>query len=180
VTRAVRTLAEHGLVVRRGVFCCVSRHLFRLWLEAVYRLQQSPVHVELPVAEQAFAEHVRRWLQQATARAPQQVLETAAEVIRRFQNDLVDLHGRRVRLPRMDVHTLLMPGVPRAVVGQRLRSEEAAPRPSGQGAPPCWWESTTCLMRRTIPASGRTASSRCPGGRTMRGCGLSSNGHGGV
>ena len=119
VTRAVRTLAEHELVVRRGVFCCVSRRLFRLWLEAVYRLQQSPVHVELPVAEQAFAEHVRRWLQQATARAPQQVLETAAEMIRRFQNDLVDLHGRRVRLPKLDVHTLLMPGAPRAVVGQR-------------------------------------------------------------
>lgn len=119
VTRAIRMLAEHGLVVRRGVFCCVGRRLFRLWLEAVYRLQQGPVHVELPVAEQAFAETVRRWLQQATARAPQQVLETTAEMVRRFQNDLVELHGRRVRLPKLDVHTLLMPGAPRAVVGQR-------------------------------------------------------------
>lgn len=132
VTRAVRTLAEHGLVVRRGVFCGISRRLFQLWLEAVYRLEHGPVHVELPVAEQTFAEAVRRWLQQATARAPQQVLETTAEMVRRFQNDLVELRGRRVRLPKLDVHTLLMPGAPRAVVGQRPPPVDAAPRPSGR------------------------------------------------
>jgi len=132
VTRAVRTLAEHGLVTRRGVFCAVSRRLLRLWLQAAYPIQQGPVHLEAAVAEQVFAESVRAWLSQVTSRAPQQVLETVAEVMRRFQNELVELHGRRVRLPKFDVHTLLVPGAPRAVVGQRLRPEEAAPRPSGQ------------------------------------------------
>lgn len=118
VARLVRVLTDAGLVTRQGVFCGVRSRLVSLWMQSSYRIQQGPVHLEPPVAEQAFAEAMRQWLRQATSRAPQAVLETVADLMRRFQNEMVEIHGRRVRLPKLDVHTLLMPGAPRAVVGQ--------------------------------------------------------------
>ncbi|MBI4227530.1 MAG: ATP-binding protein [Candidatus Omnitrophica bacterium] len=118
VTRTVRLLVEHELVTRRGMFCCVRSRLLRLWLQSAYRIQQGPVHWEPAVAEQAFADTMRQWLQRATSRAPQAVLETAATMMRRFQNELIEIRGRRLRLPKLDVHTVLIPGAPRAVVGQ--------------------------------------------------------------
>lgn len=119
VTRLLRVLVEAGLVVRRGVFSVIANHLLQFWLVTVQRSQQGPVQLDPRSASQAFAAAVQRVLAQATSRAPQAVLDTVAELLRRFQNELVEIHGRRVRLPKLGVHTLLLPGVPRAVVGQR-------------------------------------------------------------
>jgi len=119
VARAVRTLAAAELVVRRGVFCCIVHRLLRFWLIASYQIQHGPVHLDPLAGRQAFTAAVRQLLDQSTARAPQTVLETVAELMRRFQNELVEIRGRRLRLPKLDVHTLLLPGIPRAVVGRR-------------------------------------------------------------
>lgn len=122
VARLVRLLGDAGLVARQGVFCRVQRRVLELWMRSVYELRQGPVHLERAVAERAFAEAIRRWLRQATSRAPQAVLETIEDLMRRFQNELVEIHGRRVRLPKLDVHTFLVPGAPRAIVGQRAQA----------------------------------------------------------
>ena len=119
VTRAVRVLVTAGVVTRRGVLCCIEDRLLQFWLRTVYPIQSSPVQLPSAAAEQAFSDQVRRWLEQAAARAPQAVLEVVAELMRRFQNEMLEWHGKRVRFPRLDVHTLLLPGAPRAVVGQR-------------------------------------------------------------
>lgn len=119
VVRALRALAALGLVGRCGGFWAVPTRLFGFWLRSAYKIQHGTVHLEPAAAEQAFGEEVRRFVATATSRAPQTVLETVGALLRKFQNELIVLNGRRWRLPTLDVHTVLLPGVPRAVVGQR-------------------------------------------------------------
>lgn len=119
VRRAVRTLGEAGLLVRHGAFSSVSGRLLRLWLKTVGRAHHGPVQAEASAVGQALSAAVREWMQQATPRPAQAVLELVAELLGRFHHELIEWHGRRVRLPALDVHTLLLPGIPRAVVGQQ-------------------------------------------------------------
>lgn len=138
VSRALRRLVEAGLVTRHGVFYSMPDRLVRFWLTSVYRVQHGSVHLEPSAGSQAFSATVREWLLRATTRAPQTVLETVSALMRRFHNEIVTVHDRRVRLPVLEVHTLLLPGIPRAVVGRRLRQTDAAPRPSGQRGQAQW------------------------------------------
>ena len=118
IAQSVRWLQTAGLVVRSGAFCRVENRLLRFWLQTAHGLRGGSVHLEPSAAEQAFATRALALLTQATSRAPQAVLEVMETLMRRFRNDLIELHGRRLRLPKMEVHTLLLPSVPRAVVGR--------------------------------------------------------------
>lgn len=130
VARGVRALVEAGLVVRQGVFCRIPQPLMRVWLKTAYSV--GPVQMDPTQARERFARQIREWLTRSTPRGSQAVLETVAELMRRFRNELVEMGGRRLRFPRLDVHTLLLPGIPRAVLGRRDKTQWlCVPYPTG-------------------------------------------------
>ncbi|MBI4313541.1 MAG: hypothetical protein HY594_01865 [Candidatus Omnitrophica bacterium] len=119
IARALRWLMEAGWVVREGMLAYLPDRLFCFWLRSTYRVRHGLVQTDLATMGQWFALEVQQWLDRTVPKGPQDVLELLANLLKHFQNDWVEMNGRRVRLPKLEVHTLLLPGLPRSCVGHR-------------------------------------------------------------
>ena len=99
VTRALRVLQDAHLVVKQGVFYEIPERLFQLWMLTAYPVLQGVGLAGPAQASQYFGEVTGIWVRKVRESIRQPITERVAELMRRWQDELAEVEGRRILLP---------------------------------------------------------------------------------
>ena len=100
VSRALRVLQEARLIVKQGIFYEVPERLFQLWILTAHPVLQGVGLIGPAQASHHFREVTGTWLRKVQGAIRQPVAEQVAELVRHWQDELAEVEGRRILLPR--------------------------------------------------------------------------------
>ncbi len=102
-TRRLDRLAHTDLVTRRAKLYGVSDPLQKLWLHGVYRVRESCYGPSMEESREAFRNVLKEMLDAFSGDEARGVPERIRELFRQFGNEVFEIGGKSLRLPRFDL-----------------------------------------------------------------------------
>src|SRR3989344_1383330 len=99
VSQRLARLVEEGVVVKNGTFFYIKDKLFKYWLKYVLQKQLKAVDVSLEKQREAFLLELHRAVDDFKLASQKDLSLRITELLRRFENEALNMNGRRYRLP---------------------------------------------------------------------------------
>ena len=99
LNQRLKCLVEDGLIFKNGSLYYFKDKLFKYWLKYVYQKRISHVDLEPDHQRRAFKEELQKAIEQFKSTSRQDLGIRLQDLFTCFDNEFIDLNGRRVRLP---------------------------------------------------------------------------------
>jgi predicted transcriptional regulator len=100
-------LTEQGIIVKNGHFYCFKDKLFRYWVKYVYQKRLKDVELAPDKQRRQFQEEFNRSFENFKISSGKDLSSRVAELLYCFDNESLDLNGRKYKLPSFREMTAL-------------------------------------------------------------------------
>ncbi len=98
VSEQIRSLMEHELIVKNGVFFQFHNKIFKFWLKEVYEKKELSL-LGLEAKSESFLDCIRRLIADHEELLGMETSDRVLKLFSLFQNDIVELGEKRRKLP---------------------------------------------------------------------------------